>query len=103
MAISNIQLGVTETSLLTATLESAIISILFCNTSTTDKTVTIYAYPSGGSAGDGSTILKDLTIPAGDTFIWSGQEKIILDVGDVVSGLADVATSVTATINYKTI
>ena len=105
MSLQNVQLGLTETSILTssATEVNAVLSILFCNTTASTITITVYAYPSGGSAGDGTTIIKDLEISAKDTFIWTGDEKIILGNSDVISGLADVATSVTATVNYYTL
>lgn len=101
MAISNTQIGATETTILTATAETAVLSVVFCNTTSSAKTVTVYAYASGGSAGDSTTILKELEIAAYDTFIWTAQEKLILDTSGVISAIADTGASVTATANYK--
>ena len=101
MSLNSVQLGTSATAILTAASETAVLSIVFCNTTAADKTITVYAYASGGSAGDLTTIIKDLTIPAKDTFIWTGDEKLILDTSGVLSGLSDSATSITATINYK--
>jgi hypothetical protein len=105
MAIYNAQLGLTATNLLTvpASTTSAVLSIIFCNTTSSARTVTAYAYPTGGSAGDSTTIAKTVSIPAYDTWIWTGLEKMILDAGGVVSALSDSAASVTATINYYNI
>lgn len=101
MSIANVQLGTSETTILTASAETAVLSIIFCNTSSSDRTITVYAYASGGSAGDLTTIIKTYTVPAYDTFIWTGDEKLILDTSGKISGLADTASSVSATINYK--
>jgi len=101
MAIANVQLGTSATAILTAASETAILSLVFCNTTASDRTITVYAYASGGSAGDLSTIIKDLTIPSKDTFIWTGDEKLILDTSGVISGLSDAATSISVAVNYK--
>ena len=99
MAIKNQVLGSTETSILTATGDSAVVSIMFYNADTATRTVTLYAYPTGGSAGDGSTIAK-FDIPTTDTFLWTGDEKLMLELDGVISAVCDVASEVTATINY---
>jgi len=101
MAISNTQIGLTETTLLTATAETAVLSLLFCNTTASSVTITVYAYASGGSAGDSTTIIKNLEVAPYDTFIWSAQEKFILDTSGVVTALAGTASAVTTTVNYK--
>lgn len=99
MAIANQVLGATATSILTATADSAVVSIIFYNADTTTRTVTLYAYPSGGSTGDETTIAK-FDIPPEDTFIWTGDEKLMLETSGIISALCDVASKVTATINY---
>ena len=105
MAISSVVLGTSETTIKQAGASEgiAVTSIQFCNTTASDRIITLYAYASGGSAGDSTTIIKELTVPAKDTFIWTGDEKIILETSGVISGLCDSASSVTATINYKTL
>ncbi len=102
MAIFSAQLTAAETTICLAGASEtrAVLSIIFCNTDTSDRTITVYAYASGGSAADNTTIIKSFTIPAGDTFIWSANEKFILNTGDKISGLADVTLKVTTTTNY---
>lgn len=102
MALSNIQLGSTETTICAAGSSEtrAVLTILFCNTDTSTRTITLYAYPSSGSAGDSTTIVKTLSIPALDTYLWTCNEKFILGPSDKISGLSDVASKVTATANY---
>ena len=101
MSIENVQLGTSATTIKEAIAETAILSIVFCNVTASNKTITICAYASGGSSSDLTTIVKDLTIPAKDTFIWTGDEKLILDTAGIVSGLSDTVSGITATINYK--
>ena len=96
--LKNILLEATETNILTASKESAVLSIIFCNTSVSDINITIYAYPFSSSASDTTTIIKDLTIKAKDTFIWTSDEKLILETGDIISGLG---SGVSVAINYK--
>ena len=97
--ILNQVIGATETAILTATSTSAVVSMLFFNADTSTRTLTVYAYPDGESAGDGTTIFV-IDIPAKDTFIWTGDEKLLLQEDAVVSAVADVASKVTCTINY---
>ena len=100
MAIKNVLLNATETNLLTATAETVILSMLFYNDDSASKTVTIYMYPSGGSASATTTVLQK-DIPPKETLIWSGGEKFILDTNDVVSAKADVASKVSVCVGYK--
>lgn len=102
MAISSVQLGATETTICLAGVGEtrAVLSISFCNTDSSDRTITIYAIASGGSAGDATTIIKTLNVPALDTFVWTANEKFILGAGDKISGLASDASKVTATTTY---
>jgi hypothetical protein len=98
--IGNIVLDTSETTIKATSTESfALISLVFCNTSTTERGVTVYAYPDGGSAGDGTTIIKDLLIPGKDTFVWTADEKLILGPDTTVSGLASAGSAITVTWN----
>jgi hypothetical protein len=99
MAINNVVVGNTATSILTATADSAVVSIVFYNDHTSTVNLTLYAYPSGGSAGAGSTIMT-VDIPTKDSFIWSSDEKFIIETDDVISAVADVDAVLTATISY---
>jgi hypothetical protein len=103
--IANIQLGVTETTICQAgALETrAVLSMLFCNTDSVTRTITIYAYPSTGSANAISTILSQYSIPGGDTFVWTANEKFILAPNDKISGIADIAAMVSVLTNYMVI
>lgn len=100
MATLNVVLGLTETTIIQAGagFTYAVTSLTFCNTSASDANVTIYRYPTGGSASNSTTIMKTLVIPTGDTFVW--EYKALLAPLDKISGIASAATSITVTSDY---
>jgi len=101
MTIRNVQLGLTETEILVASGETAVLAILFCNNDTVTRTITIYCYPSGGSASEATTIITSMSIACKDTWIFSGNEKLLLDTGSKITAICDLASKVTATPSYK--
>jgi hypothetical protein len=96
--ITSAQLYNTDTTLYTSTNTTAITALLLCNTHTSDITVSVHVVESGGSVADNRCILKDYVIPAKDTFTLD-MEKIILDNGDFVSGIASSSSKITATVS----
>jgi hypothetical protein len=96
MLITPVQLGTSATDITVsgASENRAVLSILFCNLDTVARVITLYAIPSGGSASATNTILSAYTIPAGDTFIWTADEKFILGPSEKLAGLCDVAAKV---------
>lgn len=102
MAISNTLLSNSETTLYSAGASDtvALLGVYFCNFDTVSHTVTIYAYPTGGSASDTTTIVKEYNIPAKDSYQWTANDKLVLAPLDKVSALADVASKVSAMVNY---
>jgi hypothetical protein len=107
MAISNTRLtATTTTSVYTSSGTNAVTTIIVCNTgepNLTDETVnasnlTLYLVPNLGSASDATTIVKNLTIPAGETVFFS-DEKVILSTGDSVRAEASVENLLTVTVS----
>lgn len=103
--IANMQLWTTETIIKTSGVwaKEAVLSMIFCNNDTATRTITIYTYATWGTAWDSTTIIKSYSIPAGDSFIWSANEKFILENWDKISWICDVASKVTVTVNSLTI
>ena len=103
--ISNVLLGTSETDICVsgASETRALLSMTFCNTSSSTVTITIYVYPSGGSASNTTTVLKEVSLPAKDTFVWSSNEKLILDANNKVTGIASTDSVVSAMSNYMVI
>jgi hypothetical protein len=99
---SPLQLGTSETTIKAAGASEkvAVLTIMFCNMDTVTRTVTAYAYATGGSAGASTTFLSAISIPSGNTYIWTGNEKFILENSDKISALADVANKVTVITSY---
>jgi hypothetical protein len=107
MAISNTRLTTTTpTTVYSSSGNNAITTIVVCNTGVvdlTDETVnacelTMYFVPNLGSAGDGTTVVKSLIVPAGETVFFS-DEKVILSTGDFISAQASVEDLLTVTVS----
>lgn len=87
------QITDTETTLLTANSDDAIIGLRLTNV--TASTITVDVYIDKGGAGTDRYIAKDLSIPpASSVELIQGGAKVVLQNGDVLYGLADTATSV---------
>lgn len=101
MAIYNTQITATtaiSSNILTSGSGArAITTVIVCNTTASDKTVTLYAVPSGGTAGDGTMIVNTLNVPAGDTVSFD-QEKMVLGTGDELRAICS-ASGLTATVS----
>jgi hypothetical protein len=101
MAIYNTQITATiagsANTLSSGSGARAITTVIVCNTGGTDLTVTLYAVPSGGSAGNGTMIVNELTVPAGDTVSFD-QEKMVLGTGDELKAICS-ASGLTATVS----
>jgi hypothetical protein len=97
MAIYNTPILAANTTLQSGSGDRAITTIIVCNTTGVDKTLTLYAVASGNSAGASTMIVNALTVPAGDTVSFD-QEKVVLSTGDIIVAAAD-ATGLTATVS----
>lgn len=73
---------------------NAITSIIACNNSVSDITLTLYAVPSGKTAYNNPecTIVSGITLPAGETLSLD-QEKLVLGNNDVLCATASVVYS----------
>lgn len=68
--------------------EHAVTCMIFCNTTTSDDvTLNLYAVPTGLGVAAQTQIIKDLTIPAGETFSFD-SEKMVLSTGDRIRAIA---------------
>lgn len=84
----------------TGKVDTVVLSMIFCNTTSSQVTVSVYVVKAGGSAGNGSLIMKDFTIDAGDTYFVSAHDKILLGQNDALYAKSSGATI--ATISYTT-
>ena len=90
----SVQLGVTATTLYTApALTSTIItSIRIVNTSTTNRTVTVYLVPAAGSATDLNTIIPTVVINANG--IMTDQSAFVIPAGAMIQAKSDAISSI---------
>jgi hypothetical protein len=104
MAIQNTAVLTTPTTIYTCPgvlisdpQEHAVTCMIFCNKSSSDVVLNLYAVPNGNTYEQGQ-IVKDLTIPAGET-VTMDTEKIILSTGDTVQAVASFVGRLIATIS----
>ena len=100
MAIKNtLILSASTTQIFLAAGDQAVTTMIFCNTDAgTDAVIDVYIVPSGNLLGAGNQIMKNLSLPAGETFVLD-SEKFILESGDAIYAQADVNNIVCATIS----
>lgn len=119
MAIKQAQLTTTQLDLLTVPVDStqAITNIVVCNTyspfgaspETREAAFTMYIVKAAdantpGTIGAASTVVKDLILPAGETFTFD-SERMVLESSDMISFETQLtsgpgATDLSATISY---
>ena len=101
MALASTVVANSNTTIISGTANKvrAVTCIFFCNTHATNiDTITVYAVPNAGTAGDNNTIIKSAEINATDTLTFD-TEKLLLDDGDSIIGICTTGT-VSATASY---
>jgi uncharacterized protein (UPF0548 family) len=79
--------------------EHAVTCVVFCNTSASTETISVYAVPSGvANVSTSSQIIKNLELPAGETFTFD-TEKFVLTGGDRLHATCSANDAVTATVS----
>jgi hypothetical protein len=101
MAINNQTLSTDGNNLFLcpADTEYAVTCIVFCNYSGATVTINVYAIPSGGAKGNSTVVIKNLELPASETFTFD-TEKFVLGAGDRLYAECPTSDSaVTATVS----
>jgi len=109
MAIVNTLIGNTDTTVLTVPVGKryAITTIMVCNTWTPNPAdeydgitnFDMHFVPNGQAKGNRNMVIRNLILPAGETFTFD-SEKVILDEGDRVTFLGESPTNLSATVSY---
>jgi len=82
--------------------ETAILSINFCNITTSQRKITLYAVPPSGSPGDTNTIAI-IYLNGENSFSWSGDEKLVIEEDAFIAAKADAGSAVAVVVCYKVI
>ena len=99
MAIANITIGTSNTSIYSSTGDFMVATMIFCNTSnSTSANLNIYLIPNGGAVGTGTMIVNQLTIPPTET-VFFDTERLVLANGDSIAAYSSVASTITCTIS----
>ena len=78
---------------------TTVVTMYFCNTDASARTINLYLVPAAGTAGTSNQIIKTLSISAGDTYI-KNTERLCLSNGETIQANASVGSVVVATVNY---
>lgn len=95
--IQNKVINVANTTVYQAQKQSALTTVIFCNTGTETDTITVYAVKNGGTPTASNTIINNLQMLENDTFVFD-TEKLILDEGDSLAAHSTKGTT-TATVS----
>ena len=79
MALFQAQLGTSDTSVFNPSANSAVTTMFICNTHTSAITVTIHLINGSGIPNDTNAILKDLSIPAKDTYTMNNERITVAE------------------------
>lgn len=98
MAQSNVA-STTETTVYTVPVakNSIVKQIILANVTVSAATISISIVPSGGAAGDGNRIVKNLSLPANSISVLDTMQN--MDTGDFISVQQGTASAVTTTIS----
>lgn len=80
----------------------AVTTVFFCNTSAGSVTVDLYVCEPSASPSTTNQVLKEVTINAKDTFIFSA-ERMILSTDSTIQASASTPSVVSATVSYVNI
>lgn len=69
---------------------------VFTNTDTANRTITVYVVRSGGSAGATDILIDAQVLSPGQAYPAPELANLVLNAGDAVYALADVASKVNA-------
>ena len=103
MAITSNQLSTLGTQIFLSSVDTAITTIIFCNTDIVNTAqLNVWAVPNGNVVSTGTQILKNLSLPATETFVMD-TEKFILGTGDALYAQSTINNVVCATVSSVTI
>lgn len=99
MSITQETVTTSGATLYTSSGASAITAVFFMNNHTGVVVLNIHVVKSGETAAASNKIIKNLSLPADDSYVID-TEKLILDNGDFLYATADVDSVVYSTISH---
>ena len=78
------------TDVCVATSKIALLNMHFCNHSSSDVFISLFAVKNGNSYSDSNIFIKLFKIYANDTFSFSNKEKFMLNTGDKIIAICSV-------------
>lgn len=99
--VKNVIIENTDTVILNPSSDSVIagVGLYLCNASPEDDVINVHLIQIGDNPQNKNTIVKDLTIKAGETFEF-GYEKLIINDGEQLVVSSENGGRVNATVTY---
>jgi hypothetical protein len=99
MAITSTTLSTTAQTIFTSagTQGDAITTMYVCNVSNANQTFNIHLVPAGGTASNTNIIYCAFPVTSTDTYVI--EDRILLNPGDTVQGLASNVNSIVVTVS----
>jgi hypothetical protein len=97
--ITNTLIGSGNTNIFLSTGENAVTSVFLCNTAESGvASVNLFVVAAAGVIGPASQIMKNLQLPAGETFVLD-TEKLILEDQAALWAISSVDAVVSSTVS----
>lgn len=104
MSITTADIDSSNTDVYTSSGNTAITWASFTSSNASTVTVDIHVVPSGDSVGNTNLVANSVEIVGGDTYqLYAGGEKLLLENGDKVTAVANVANVVHSVISYTSV
>jgi hypothetical protein len=78
--------------------EHAVTCLVFCNYSIATVTISVYAVPANEAVGNSTIVIKDLELPAKETFTFD-TEKFVLGSNDRIHAICSANSAVASTVS----
>ena len=97
--IATTELTATAVALYTVAVSTQCVirTIALANHSVASQTTTVYFVPSGGTADDTTTVIKEIAVPAKTTIVLDGLKGLLLIAGESIYMEASNANDITVT------
>lgn len=103
MAIQNANLTTTTSNIYVSSGSTAAMTFYFSNYSTSaNATFSLWAVPSGDTAGNLNVLYSNVVVVAGDTYVMD-TERLFLENGDRLCGYANSNNAISCTLTYTTV
>ncbi len=101
MTIATANVTTSAANVYASTGNTVVTFLSLCNYTASNVQANVWVVPSGGSAGNLTAVIANITIAGEDTYqFYVGNEKLILGNNDSIQVNASANNSITTTVSY---